>query len=73
MTSSRHFDDDRLADVLGEMMEEESMVILSALEDERAADILEEMDPDDAADILNEIPEDIRASDCWVDGAGGSR
>ncbi|MFL6180434.1 MAG: magnesium transporter MgtE N-terminal domain-containing protein [Actinomycetes bacterium] len=53
-------DDDRLADVLGEMMEEESMVILSALEDERAADVLDEMDPDDAADILNEFPEDAR-------------
>jgi CBS domain-containing protein len=53
-------DDDRLADVLGEMMEEESMVILSALDDERAADVLEEMDPDDAADILNEFPEDAR-------------
>ena len=53
-------DDDRLADVLGEMMEEESMVILGALEDERAAHVLEEMDPDDAADILNEFPEDTR-------------
>jgi Mg/Co/Ni transporter MgtE len=53
-------DDDRLAAVLGEMMEEESMVILSALADERAADVLEEMDPDDAADILNEVPEDAR-------------
>jgi CBS domain-containing protein/flagellar motility protein MotE (MotC chaperone) len=53
-------DDDRLADVLGEMMEEESMVILSALDDERAADVLEETDPDDAADILNEFPEDAR-------------
>jgi CBS domain-containing protein len=53
-------DDDRLAAVLGEMMEEESMVILSALADERAADVLEEMDPDDAADILNEFPEDAR-------------
>jgi CBS domain-containing protein/flagellar motility protein MotE (MotC chaperone) len=53
-------DDDRLADVLGEMMEAESMVILRTLEDERAAHVLEEMDPDDAADILNEFPEDAR-------------
>ena len=53
-------DDERLADVLGEMMEAESMVILSALDDERAADVLEEMDPDDAADILIEFSEDAR-------------
>ncbi|MCZ3389352.1 MAG: CBS domain-containing protein [Actinomycetia bacterium] len=53
--------DERLADVLGEMVEEESVAILTGLDDERAADILEEMDPDDAADILNEIPEDTRA------------
>jgi flagellar motility protein MotE (MotC chaperone) len=55
------FDDDRLADVLSEMVEEESAAILGALDDERAADILEEMEPDDAADVLNEIPEAIRA------------
>ena len=54
-------DDERLADVLGEMMEEESMLILSTLGDERAADVLEEMDPDDAADILHEFAEDARA------------
>ncbi len=53
--------DERLADVLGEMVEEESVAILTGLDDERAADVLEEMDPDDAADILNEIPEDTRA------------
>jgi flagellar motility protein MotE (MotC chaperone) len=53
-------DDDRLADILGEMVEEEAAAILSALDDERAADVLEEMDPDDAADILNEINEPTR-------------
>ena len=53
--------DERLADVLGEMVEEESVAILTGLDDERAADVLEEMDPDDAADILNEIPEGTRA------------
>lgn len=53
--------DERLADVLGEMVEEESVAILTALDDERAADVLEEMDPDDAADILHEIPEGTRA------------
>jgi flagellar motility protein MotE (MotC chaperone) len=54
-------DDDRLADVLGEMVEEESIAILRDLDDERAADVLEEMDPDDAADILNDLTEDVRA------------
>jgi len=53
--------DERLADVLGEMVEEESVATLTGLDDERAADVLEEMDPDDAADILNEIPEGTRA------------
>jgi flagellar motility protein MotE (MotC chaperone) len=53
--------DERLADVLGEMVEEESAAILTGLDDERAADVLEEMDPDDAADILHEIPEGTRA------------
>ncbi len=53
--------DERLADVLGEMVEEESVAILTGLDDERAADVLEEMDPDDAADILHEIPEATRA------------
>jgi Mg/Co/Ni transporter MgtE len=52
--------DERLADVLGEMVEEESVAILTGLDDERAADVLEEMDPDDAADILHEIPEATR-------------
>ncbi len=53
-------DDQRLADVLGEMIESDAAEILSALDDERAADVLEEMDPDDAADILIEIAEATR-------------
>ena len=44
-TSLRRSDDERLADVLGEMVEEESVAILDGLDDERAADVLEEMDP----------------------------
>ncbi|MPQ98486.1 CBS domain-containing protein [Modestobacter sp. I12A-02628] len=49
-------DDDRLADVLGELPEAEQIGILGTLADRRAADVLEEMDPDDAADLLNEMP-----------------
>jgi flagellar motility protein MotE (MotC chaperone) len=49
-------DDERLADVLEELPEDDQVQILSALESERAADILEEMSPDDAADLIAELP-----------------
>ena len=48
-------DDERLADVLGELPEAEQIVILGTLEERRAADVLEAMDPDDAADLLAEL------------------
>ena len=50
-------DDERLADVLGELPERDQVEILAALDRDRAADVLEEMDPDDAADLLAELPE----------------
>ncbi|WNM26770.1 CBS domain-containing protein [Demequina capsici] len=50
-------DDERLADVLEEMPEEDQIVLLSTLRSERAADVLEAMDPDDAADLLGDLPE----------------
>jgi Mg/Co/Ni transporter MgtE len=49
-------DDEKLADVLEELPEDDRIEIVAALEDERAADVLEEMDPDDAADLLSELP-----------------
>ncbi|WP_144793113.1 magnesium transporter MgtE N-terminal domain-containing protein [Kocuria palustris] len=49
--------DDRLADVLQEMTDEDQVFVLTNLEVERAADVLEEMEPDDAADLLNELPD----------------
>jgi flagellar motility protein MotE (MotC chaperone)/sporulation protein YlmC with PRC-barrel domain len=49
-------DDERLADVLEELPEDDQVEILSQLESERAADILEEMAPDDAADLIAELP-----------------
>ena len=49
-------DDERLADVLEEMPEDDRVEIVSFLEAERAADVIEEMDPDDAADLLSELP-----------------
>jgi Mg/Co/Ni transporter MgtE len=51
----RAFDDERLADVLQEMDEDDQVIVLSALGDERAADVLEAMDDDDAADLLGEM------------------
>src|SRR4029453_12953433 len=50
-------DDERLADVLGELPERDQVEILAALDRDRAADVLEEMDPDDAAALLAELPE----------------
>ena len=49
-------DDDRLADVLEELPEDDQVEILGVLAQERAADVLEAMDPDDAADLLAELP-----------------
>ena len=49
-------DDERLADVLQELPEDDQVDLLSSLADERAADVLEAMDDDDAADLLGELP-----------------
>ena len=54
-------DDERLADVLEEMLESDQVEILSFLEPERAADILEEMSADDAADLIADLPPDAAA------------
>lgn len=51
------FDDDRLADILEELSDDDQVEILSGLKDERAADVLAAMDPDDAADLLAELTE----------------
>jgi Mg/Co/Ni transporter MgtE len=51
-------DDERLADVLEELPEDDQVEILGELESERAADVLEAMDPDDAADLLGELSAD---------------
>ena len=54
---ARALDDDRLADILQELPEDEQVALLAALTDDRAADVLEAMDDDDAADLLGELPE----------------
>lgn len=59
---ARELDDQRLADVLEELPDNDQIEILQTLEAERAADVLEEMDPDDAADLISELPPE-RAED----------
>ncbi len=54
-------EDDRLADLLEELPEDEQVRIIEGLDLERAADVLEAMDPDDAADLLGELPAEDRA------------
>jgi len=53
-------EDDRLADLLEELPEDEQIRIIDGLDLDRAAHVLEEMEPDDAADLLGELPEDER-------------
>ena len=57
-------DDERLADVLEELPEDDQVEILGQLESERAADILEEMSPDDAADLIAELPPETAERCC---------
>ncbi|MCR6712681.1 MAG: CBS domain-containing protein [Demequina sp.] len=49
-------DDERLADVLEELPEEDQIALLNTLQADRAADVLEAMEPDDAADLLGDLP-----------------
>lgn len=48
-------DDDRLAQALEELPEDEQVDVIASLDTDRAADVLEEMDPDDAADLIAEL------------------
>src|SRR5690606_7710389 len=50
-------DNERLADVMEELPEDDRVAILSGLDVDRAADVLESMQPDDAADLLGELPD----------------
>jgi Mg/Co/Ni transporter MgtE len=48
-------DDDKLADVLEELPEDDQVEILETLPVARAADVLEAMEPDDATDLLHNL------------------
>ena len=49
-------DDERLADLLEELEEDDQVRLIQGLGVERMAHVLEEMAPDDAADLLGELP-----------------
>ncbi len=53
-------EDERLADLLEELPEQEQLRIIEGLDLERAAHVLEEMEPDDAVDLLAEMTETDR-------------
>ncbi|MGH2874983.1 MAG: magnesium transporter MgtE N-terminal domain-containing protein, partial [Solirubrobacteraceae bacterium] len=53
---ARELEDERFADLLEEMSEDEQVKLVEGLDLERLADVLEEMDADDAADLLAEFP-----------------
>lgn len=52
-------DDQKLADALEELPEDEQVQLIQSLDVERAASVLEEMDADDAADLINELPDEM--------------
>lgn len=54
-------EDERLADLLEELSEDEQVRIVEGLDLDRAARVLDEMEADDAADLLGEFPVGRRA------------
>jgi CBS domain-containing protein len=54
-------EDDRLADVLEELSEDEQLRIVEGLDQTRLARVLDEMEADDAADLLGEFSESRQA------------
>jgi CBS domain-containing protein/sporulation protein YlmC with PRC-barrel domain len=53
---AKELEDDRFADLLEELSEEEQMRLIEGLDLERLAGILDEMEADDAADLIGELP-----------------
>src|ERR1700722_974779 len=52
---ARELEDDRFADLLEELDEEDQVRLVEGLDSQRLARVLDEMDPDDAADLLGEF------------------
>jgi len=55
-------DDERLADLLEELPEEEQLRLIEGLDLDRLVGVLDEMEYDDLADLLNEMPVQQRAA-----------
>ena len=55
-------EDERLADLLEELSEDEQVRIVEGLDGERLAHVLDEMEADDAADLLGEFSSDQRGA-----------
>ncbi|MGH2873161.1 MAG: magnesium transporter MgtE N-terminal domain-containing protein, partial [Solirubrobacteraceae bacterium] len=53
---ARELEDERFADLLEELSEDEQVKLVEGLDLERLASVLEEMEADDAADLLAEFP-----------------
>jgi CBS domain-containing protein len=49
-------EDERFADLLEELSEDEQVRLIEGMDLERVADILDEMEADDAADLISELP-----------------
>lgn len=54
-------EDDRLADLLEEMDEDEQVRLVEGIDRDRLARVLEQMEADDAVDLLGELPDHRRA------------
>ena len=52
---ARELEDDRFADLLEELSEDEQVELVEGLDPERLARVLDEMEADDAADLLGEF------------------
>jgi hypothetical protein len=53
-------EDERLADLIEEVDDQEAVRIIESLDVDRAAHVLEEMEPDDAVDLLADLPDGER-------------
>jgi Mg/Co/Ni transporter MgtE len=58
---AKEMDDDRLADLLEELPENEQLALIANLDMDRLIDVLEEMEFDDLADLLAEMPAQKRS------------
>jgi CBS domain-containing protein len=58
---ARELEDERFADLLEELAEDDQLRLIEGMDLERLAGVLDEMDADDAADLIAELPEGRQA------------